>query len=138
MKWKRKKTTRVFLYIKYSKFWSVSLEHFVQRKPLISEECTNTSKVWNMVEPFCNIRNPIRGAGKENHSNNFPNFKQSQILCSSSKSNFELSNISAISKLVWIWSHQMSYGVESLFRNKRFALNLMPYRKASKFVIFYA
>ena len=27
-----------FLYIKYSKFWSVSLEHFVERKPLISEE----------------------------------------------------------------------------------------------------
>ena len=27
-----KKTTWVFLYIKYSKFWSVSLEHFVERK----------------------------------------------------------------------------------------------------------
>ena len=25
-------------YIRYSKFWSVSLEHFVERKPLISEE----------------------------------------------------------------------------------------------------
>ena len=34
----KKKTTWVFLYIKYSKFWSVSLEHFVERKPLISEE----------------------------------------------------------------------------------------------------
>ena len=34
-----KKTTLVFLYIKYSKFWSVSLEHFVKRKPLIYEEC---------------------------------------------------------------------------------------------------
>ena len=38
MKWKTKKTTCVFLYIKYSKFWSVSLEDFVERKPLISEE----------------------------------------------------------------------------------------------------
>ena len=38
MKWKTKKTTWVFLYIKYSKFWSVSLEHFVECKPLISEE----------------------------------------------------------------------------------------------------
>ena len=38
MEWKTKKTAWVFLYIKYSKFWSVSLEHFVQHKPLISEE----------------------------------------------------------------------------------------------------
>ena len=30
-----KKTTWVFLCIKYSKFWSVSLEHFIERKPLI-------------------------------------------------------------------------------------------------------
>ena len=29
----------VDIYIKYSKFWSVSLEHFVERKPLFSEEC---------------------------------------------------------------------------------------------------
>ena len=28
----------VFLCIKYSKFWSVLLEHFIERKPLISEE----------------------------------------------------------------------------------------------------
>ena len=34
-----KKTTWVFLYIKCSKFWSVSLEQFIERKPLISEEC---------------------------------------------------------------------------------------------------
>ena len=33
-----KKTTWVFLYIKYRKFWSVSLEHFIERKPLIYEE----------------------------------------------------------------------------------------------------
>ena len=31
-------STWVFLYIKYSKFWSVSLENFVEHKPLISEE----------------------------------------------------------------------------------------------------
>ena len=31
-------TTWVFLYIKYSKFWSVLLEHFVEHKPLFSEE----------------------------------------------------------------------------------------------------
>ena len=36
-----KKPTWVFLYKKYSKFWSVSLEHFIERKPLIYEEqCT--------------------------------------------------------------------------------------------------
>ena len=38
----KQKTTWVFLYIKFSKFWSVSLEHFVERKPLISEECSLT------------------------------------------------------------------------------------------------
>ena len=37
--------TWIFLCIKYSKFWSVSLEHFVERKPLISEECTCNG--WN-------------------------------------------------------------------------------------------
>ena len=35
---KQKKTMWVFLYIKYIKFCSVLLEHFVERKPLISEE----------------------------------------------------------------------------------------------------
>ena len=39
---KNKKTTWVFLYIKYSKFWSVSLKHFVEHKPLIYEECFGT------------------------------------------------------------------------------------------------
>ena len=33
--WKGKKTSWVFSYIKYSKFWSVSLEYFVEYKPLI-------------------------------------------------------------------------------------------------------
>ena len=36
---KNEKIYMVFLYIKYSKFWSILLEHFVERKPLISEEC---------------------------------------------------------------------------------------------------
>ena len=36
---KRKKLHGFSLYTKYSKFWSVSLENFVARKPLISEEC---------------------------------------------------------------------------------------------------
>ena len=35
---KTKKTTWVLLLQKYGKFWSVSLEHFVEHKPLISEE----------------------------------------------------------------------------------------------------
>ena len=39
MKWKTKKSIWIFLYIKYRKFWSVSLEHFIERKPLIYEEC---------------------------------------------------------------------------------------------------
>ena len=36
--------TWVFLYIKYSKYWSVWLEHFLERKPLISEECSRSNK----------------------------------------------------------------------------------------------
>ena len=52
MKWKTKKTTWVFLYIKYSKFWSISLENFVERKPLISEEWVqdvgkNSRDIWS-------------------------------------------------------------------------------------------
>ena len=57
-KWKTKKTTWVFLYIKYSKFWSVLLEHFVERKPLISEEwigfldTRNQPKKWLVFSTF--------------------------------------------------------------------------------------
>ena len=37
---KQKKTTWVFIFQKYGKFWSVSLEHFIKHKPYISEECS--------------------------------------------------------------------------------------------------
>ena len=37
-KWKTKKTMRVFAFQNYGKFWSVSLEHFIKHKRLISEE----------------------------------------------------------------------------------------------------
>ena len=52
MKWKRNKTTWVyFVFQKYSKFWSISLEHFIKNKPHISEECIGQSveqfKIWN-------------------------------------------------------------------------------------------
>ena len=44
----------VFLFIKYSKFWSVSLEHFIERKPLISEEWHRfhepSGKIWTKGE----------------------------------------------------------------------------------------
>ena len=36
---KNEKSTWVFLYIKYSILWSTLLENFVERKPLIYEEC---------------------------------------------------------------------------------------------------
>ena len=32
----------VFLFQKYSKFWSILLGHFIKHKPLISEECYTT------------------------------------------------------------------------------------------------
>ena len=43
-KWTTKKTTWVFVFQKYGKFWSVSLEHLVEHKPLISE-------VWQPIIP---------------------------------------------------------------------------------------
>ena len=66
----KKKTAWVFLCITYSKFWSVLLEHFVERKPLISEEwCINFTKNYNIFFYFTkNIhyyfvfqQNPIQG-----------------------------------------------------------------------------
>ena len=58
-KWK--KTTCVFIYIKYSKFWSVSLEHFVERKPVIYEEWGKRRMkawiLWNQTGPSMNNLN---------------------------------------------------------------------------------
>ena len=33
-----KKTTWVFIFHNYSKYWSILLEHFIKRKPLVSKE----------------------------------------------------------------------------------------------------
>ena len=41
---KRKKQLWVFVYIKYGKFWSVSLELFIKQKPPFSEECCYFTK----------------------------------------------------------------------------------------------
>ena len=40
----------VFLYIKYSNFWSILLEHFVELKPLISEEWCTTLPFFNLFQ----------------------------------------------------------------------------------------
>ena len=45
---KRKKTSWVFLFQKYSKFWSALLDNFIKHKSLISEECDWKSS--NLVE----------------------------------------------------------------------------------------
>ena len=50
-----KKTTWVFLYIKYSKFWSVSLEHFIEHKPLISEEWLGESGEFGQSQRWVRI-----------------------------------------------------------------------------------
>ena len=42
MKCKMKKSSYVFVFQKYGKFWCVSLEHFIKHKLLISEE-------WNIM-----------------------------------------------------------------------------------------
>ena len=57
MKWKTKKTTCVFLYIKYGKFWSVSQGHYVEHKPLISEEWC-TVKIFEHAFVVCFPREP--------------------------------------------------------------------------------
>ena len=44
---KNEKTTWVFLYLKYSKFWSVSLEHFIECKSLIYEEWLSNEITYN-------------------------------------------------------------------------------------------
>ena len=36
---KSEKTIWVYLFQKYGKFWSVSLDNFIKHKPFISEEC---------------------------------------------------------------------------------------------------
>ena len=36
---KEKKTTWVFVFQKYGKFWSILLGHFIKHKLLISEKC---------------------------------------------------------------------------------------------------
>ena len=59
---KNEKTTWVFLYIKYSKFWSVSLEHFVERKPPISEECYTDIKIIFLsflIERYLGLCHPL-------------------------------------------------------------------------------
>ena len=44
-----KNYTRVFL---HSKFWSVSLEHFVEHKPLIYEECISNPTTIHFLDPM--------------------------------------------------------------------------------------
>ena len=52
-KWK--KLLWVFVFIKYGKFWSISLELFIKHKPLLSEECICSSSVSQalMNNSFC-------------------------------------------------------------------------------------
>ena len=50
IKWNMKKTT----FRKCGKFWSISLDHFIKHKPLISEECSYYSTLlpYNYIELF--------------------------------------------------------------------------------------
>ena len=57
---KNKKTTWVFVFQKYGKFWSVSLGHFIKHNPLISEEWDERTKLeftlYNEHIDLCNVR----------------------------------------------------------------------------------
>ena len=52
---KNEKNYMVFLYIKCSKFWSVSLEHFIERKPLIYEEWNGSPKFFFPIRHLVSI-----------------------------------------------------------------------------------
>ena len=58
-----------FLFQKYGKFWSVSRGHFIKHKPLISEECTSCSYLFEMEKEN-------RTFSRSDHCNDpFPNHK---------------------------------------------------------------
>ena len=59
----------MFLCIKYSKFWCVSLEHFIERKPIISEE-------WPDLKSF---HNSSTDAGSYSISSNMHHDKNSLV-----------------------------------------------------------
>ena len=110
-----KNYTWVFLYIKYSKFWSVSLEHFVERKPLISEECSFLSDVefiLNLVfDSPCPFWNEIITTNNiwQIHSPNGRVLKPTQI--SKQVALIDLSLLKAASNDwlwtgSWLWSRQ--------------------------------
>ena len=70
MIWKMKKTTWVFIFQKYGKFWSVLLRHFINHKPLISEECcTHICAIFSLMRTLwnCEIASYIV-------SSNFPHY----------------------------------------------------------------
>ena len=52
---KGKKITWVFVFQKYGKFWSISLEHFIKHKPLISEEWYYSITEKNQTPVFTKI-----------------------------------------------------------------------------------
>ena len=69
MKWKIKKTTWVFLFQKYGKFWSILLEHFTEHKPLISEE-------WSFILffsglPFLSPTLTLQSMGRRQNSKHY-------------------------------------------------------------------
>ena len=51
---KNEKNTWVFFFHKHSKFWSISLEDYVDQKPFISQECI-CLKIW-LWESVCQQR----------------------------------------------------------------------------------
>ena len=59
---KGKKTAWVFVFQKYSKFWSVLLGHFIKHKLLISEECqirlfcVKSLLPLDLLEDFCSSK----------------------------------------------------------------------------------
>ena len=46
------------MYIKYGKFWSLSLELFIKHKPLFSEECSD--QFFELISPWCMQRGGFR------------------------------------------------------------------------------
>ena len=115
---------RLFVYQKCGKFWSILLGHFIKHKPLISEECL----------PSCTLYTNIKeghfwgyGVFPPRHTSRHGRMKKKfksfiEYRCCVGKVNRFFSPKKIISN--------------SLFRNKKFMLDEMAKRNASKFAIF--
>ena len=142
MKNEKKKTTCVFLYIKYGKFWSVSLE----RKPLISEECNLFLKhFWDRFVHFFKKKNVdfcLLWGNKWDFVSRILKHCATHITICSLKKNCNYVSFSVTLKWKWNWFQLIhKQGVGWRFFLKFFfqkpLRNLLTYFRYTFFVFFF-